>query len=325
MSLHRVDVIRINELERHPNADTLSVVRIFGRYTCVVRTDDWKVGDLGAYLEPDMVVDSTRPEFAFLAGHERLRVKKLRGIVSMGLLVKAPPGTNEGDDVMEALGVRRYEPPMSNAGMSTGGEAERPPDGVYAPNYDVENWRRYSGLIRPDEVVVPVEKLHGASSKYVWAHGRLWASSRTEWKREDAGNIWWKCVAQNPWIAEWCAANAGMVLYGEVFGSVQDLRYGARPGELRFRAFDVMRGNEWLGYDDLRAALDGMLAPMVAMPAPHGDGAWLEAAAEGRSLIEGAEHVREGVVVRPIHERTCPEIGRVQLKIVSSAYLERAK
>ena len=46
--------------------------------------------------------------------------------------------------------------------------------------------------------------------------------------------------------------------------------------------------------------------------------------AEGPSTVTGAKHVREGCVIRPVNERTDPEIGRVQLKIVSNGYLERA-
>ena len=45
--------------------------------------------------------------------------------------------------------------------------------------------------------------------------------------------------------------------------------------------------------------------------------------AEGESLIANANHIREGIVVKPLLERTHPEIGRVCLKVVSNAYLER--
>ena len=46
--------------------------------------------------------------------------------------------------------------------------------------------------------------------------------------------------------------------------------------------------------------------------------------AEGDSLIEGAGHCREGVVIRPVKERTDLEIGRVQLKMVSNRYLAKS-
>ena len=61
---HRADIIRVDVLEKHNNADALSIVRI-GGYQVVVRTDSWKVGDLAVYIQPDSVVPVTKP-FEFL-------------------------------------------------------------------------------------------------------------------------------------------------------------------------------------------------------------------------------------------------------------------
>ncbi|MSR62719.1 MAG: hypothetical protein EXS08_09790 [Planctomycetes bacterium] len=64
-------------LEPHPKADTLSIVRVFAGYTVCVRTADWRGRELGAYVPPDSLVDTTRPEFTFLADgkNARLRIK----------------------------------------------------------------------------------------------------------------------------------------------------------------------------------------------------------------------------------------------------------
>jgi hypothetical protein len=45
---------------------------------------------------------------------------------------------------------------------------------------------------------------------------------------------------------------------------------------------------------------------------------------DGGSLIRGADHLREGCVIRPAQERHDLAIGRVHLKLVSAAYLERS-
>ena len=86
-STHRVEVVPIT-LEPHPNADTLSIVRVFAGYTVCVRTTDWQGRALGAYVPPDSLVDTTRPEFAFLAdgkrARQRIKVKKLRGVAAWG-------------------------------------------------------------------------------------------------------------------------------------------------------------------------------------------------------------------------------------------------
>jgi len=46
--------------------------------------------------------------------------------------------------------------------------------------------------------------------------------------------------------------------------------------------------------------------------------------AEGDSNYPGANHCGEGVVVKPVHERTDYRIGRVQLKVVSNRYLSKS-
>jgi RNA ligase (TIGR02306 family) len=154
---HKAECVRI-ELGPHPNADKLEVARIFG-FTCCVAKDQFKDGQLAVYIQPDSVVDSTRPEFEFLAGHERIRVKRLRGIVSMGLLLPAPDGAQEGEDFADYFGVTHYEPPLPG---SSCGEVEGGPVGIYAPKYDVESMFRHKHLFIPGEEVIATEKIHGA-------------------------------------------------------------------------------------------------------------------------------------------------------------------
>jgi len=313
-STHRVEVIPVH-LEKHPNADTLSIVKVFG-YTVCVRTADWADGRLGAYIPPDSVCPDT-PQFAFLGERKRVKVKKLRGIISMGLLVPAPEGAKEGDDVAVLLNIAHYEPPEN---ASTGGDNEVPPPG-YRPNYDVDTWRRYKHLFFEGELVVATEKIHGASGRWSFVDGRMHCGSRTCWKKEDEKNLWWKALKQNPWIEGWCRAHEGLTLYGEVFGNVQDLKYGTRPGLYRVAIFDILEGSQWWPADLFRA--EALLEKVPLLYQGPYQAEMLEKMAEGPSLVDGADHLREGLVLKPANERTDPEIGRVQLKIVSNAYLER--
>jgi len=50
MSKHEIPVIEI-KLEPHLNSDSLSLVLIDG-YTVVVKTSEWKDGDLAIYVPP---------------------------------------------------------------------------------------------------------------------------------------------------------------------------------------------------------------------------------------------------------------------------------
>lgn len=53
------------------------------------------------------------------------------------------------------------------------------------------------------------------------------------------------------------------------------------------------------------------------------DAATLALHMDGKTIIGGAAHIREGVVVTPLIERRDDQIGRVILKSVSGDYLLR--
>ena len=328
-STHKVEIVPV-VLEKHGNADSLSVVNVFGGYPCCVRTADWSGKTLAAYLPPDSVVDVTRPEFAFLASgtktKHRIRAKKLRGVQSFGLLMPAPDGAQLGDDVAAFYGVEHYEPEIK--GACTGGEAESAPGMLSQyPKYDIDAMRRYTNVFTPGEPVYVSEKIHGANARYSWFDGRMWCGSRTEWKKEIADNLWWRALANTPSIRAFCEANPGSLLYGEVFGQVQNLKYGAGRNDVWFAAFDILRTNgQFDNPPEFIAACQrhGVArVPVIAMGVPF-DINQIYGWADGQSLVEGADHFREGCVVKPMAERWHQAVGRVVLKVVGAEYLEKA-
>lgn len=326
-STHQVEIVPV-ELLPHPNADSLSIVKVWG-YQCVVKTADWAGKSVGAYIPPDSVCPDT-PEFEFLGKRKRIRAVKLRGQLSMGLLMPAPDGAKVGDDVAEILGVTHYEPPIkgSKNGQEAGSEAEvAPPEIAHLPKYDVDSLRRYTDVFATNEVVWITEKIHGASSKFAYRDGRMWCGSRTEWKKQDKNNLWWRALEATPEIELFCRAYPDHVLYGEVYGQVQDLRYGIDQG-VRFVAFDVrMCAGPFVDPEPARDMLLDCEVPMVPMitVAPFNLDKVI-AMAEGPSILarqNGVDQVREGCVVKPLHERWHPECGRAILKVVGLGYYDR--
>lgn len=182
-STHMVETFVLEPLIKHPNADSLSVIKITGTdYTYVGRTEDWKdhVGKLVCWVPPDSIVDVARPEFAFLSKEgARVRAKKLRGITSYGVLVLAPEGLRAGDNAAEVLGVKHYDPETSSKNSKdfglAPGEVASPPKGVY-PKYDVDSFLKYARKVFKDgETVYVSEKLHGCldySTKISMADGQ---------------------------------------------------------------------------------------------------------------------------------------------------------
>lgn len=319
---HEVKVVSLGEVRPHPNADTLGLTTIDG-YDVVVRLADWHAGDRGVYIEPDYVVPEA-PWSAMLGKHRRIRVKRLRGLYSQGLLVPlADAGlaleTPVGTDVMDVLGIMRYEPPVESAGAD---DAPAPTIAAGQPAYDLESWRKHRGVIADEELVTATEKLHGESARFVCVDGAMHVGSRVKWKRLDSNTSWAVALRCNPWIENWCRAHEGMILYGEVFGNVPKMAYGVRSGMRGFLAFDVLdpaRG--WLPWAEFSAVVPAHQRVPVLYEGRH-DGV-TAALAEGVSTL--APHVREGFVVKPQVERVVEGIGRVALKCVGNGYYDKGE
>lgn len=315
---HTCDVVQI-KLELHPNADALSLVHV-GDFQCAVRTEDWKDGDLAIYVPPDSIVPETE-EFEFLGKHRQIKARKLRGEWSVGLLIPAPSDAKIGDDYMKQLGIVHYEPQI-HGHFTTGGDNIVDPKGFF-PKYDVLNFRKYSRLFEDGEEVIITEKLHGGNARYCCVDDVIYCGSRRFWKKEDPNNLWWKAFYNYPVLESWLRYHQDLCLYGEVFGQVQNLKYGAKSGEIFFAAFDILRGNQWLDFDEAHKI--GAPLPWVPLVyrGPY-DKEKMLAFAEGPTLYPFADNIREGVVIKPIHERNNKKIGRVQLKIVSNEYLNKS-
>ncbi len=323
MSTFKAEVVPVS-LTPHPNADTLSLVQVYG-FTAIVRTADFADRDRAVYIPVDAIVPD-RPEFAFLDGHRRIKARKLRGVFSMGLLIAAPDGAEIGDDLTAALGIEKHDPDIiQDRGNPVCVEDGPAPPGL-APAYtDIESLRRYRHLLVEGEPVVATEKIHGANMRATVRDGVLYLGSRTRWKRLDVQHVWTRAAARSGIEEKLRKLPAGWVVYGEAYGQVQDLKYGVGDGQIRFRAFDVFdpAAGRYLDYGDMESALLAVgfeMAPVVyAGPL---DMAQLEARAEGDSVVAPGQ-LAEGFVVRPMRERFDAHVGRVILKLHSQRYLLR--
>lgn len=313
-SERHVTVVRIERIEPHPNADRLSITRIHGGYPVVIRSDEFREGDLAVYVPVDAIVPP-EARWAFLKDQRRIRARRIRGTFSMGLLAVAEPGWTEGQRVGELLGITHHEPIVERPD-----EDERDPGSI--PHYtDVEPLRRWEEILRPDEEVVVTEKIHGTNGRFGWVDGRLWCGSRTRFKVPGVSQ-WWR-IADAYGLAAKLAADPGLVLYGEVYGRVQELRYGVDDAVrlIVFDALDLALGR-YLDYDRFVERVDRLGLPQV--PVLY-RGPWRDlppGLAEGPSVLGGG-HVREGFVVRPTVERFDDRVGRVILKLHGEGYLTR--
>jgi RNA ligase (TIGR02306 family) len=325
MSTHQVHIITIDSVLPHDNADSLEIIPING-WSVVVRKADYTIGQRAIYIEPDYLVPTDRPYFAFLAKpnrtQHRLRAIRLRGVVSFGLLISVPPDLMHIVDsvqMMEALGVQRYEPPVKFLAANALPDEEAPP--IYCPKFDIESFKNFPHLIKEGEEVIITEKIHGANARYLWTNDKLYIGSRNRWIDPNTDSVWRAAYDSCPAIERWITANPDTILFGEIFGKVQSLSYG-RPNSVDFRAFAALSRDKWINQDELFASASEGLKPVpILYQGPFKLHIAAELAEED-SLVDGAPagHMREGVVVVPSIERFGPSSGRTALKLISNRY-----
>jgi RNA ligase (TIGR02306 family) len=318
VSTFKVEVVRVR-LEPHPNADRLELAKVRGWQCCVVK-GQFQEGGLGIYIPvdavlPEALIDSLGIRKNY---HKRLRTIKLRGMVSQGLLISAGPDNTEGQDVTEALGITKYDPPIPvhMAGIV------RPEHACFRKYTDIENWKNFPDLLRPGEEVIVTEKVHGTNFRAGKFDGELHVGSHRLSLMEDPDNLYWRAAALlglKERLAE------GEILYAEIYGQgVQDLTYGKKPGQLGVIVFDIIRDNRYLDCAAFAERLAQSGWQDLAAPILY-RGPWssdiLKLAAGDSVLCPG--QIREGVVIRPAVERFDPRTGRVILKALNDDYLLR--
>lgn len=331
MSERIAEVISI-KMEKHPNADNLSLVYIDG-FCVVVRTSDWVENQLCVYVRPDEIVDVTRPEFAWLKDpnkegqtSHRVKAKKLRGVWSMGCLVKAPEGAEVGQNLYEQLGIEHYEPEIHMPGVNLGVKrhVKCPSHFVGLPKYDIENARgKYGRMFVEGEPVFVQSKLHGANTSVTFTEDKQHIHSRTMWPEESEGNKFWEAVSSTPGVFAFTLNHPNWLVYGETYGINPGFEYDCEKGKVKFRAFDIMDENrKFLDCDDLIELCEKYqipLAPLYDMQFYNFD--LMCKLAESKCPL--GNKIQEGIVVRPISERYDIRHGRVIGKFVNPAYLEK--
>lgn len=332
-----VPVVRIGACTKHPNADTLWTTVVFG-HVAIFREGQFKEGDLAVAVPVDALVDTKRSSFAFLAakankdGKARIKAQRLRGLFSTLVLVGVPdeaPGAIEGDDMAELLGVEKYQSPFDF--MEMRGFVASAPKGITVPKYGISLLRENGHLLAEGEPVRLTEKIHGANARLVMTEdGVVHVGSHGAWKKEDAGDgeggdgIWWPAMRAAGMIDKVRALGPNLVVYGEIYGQVQDLKYGHpdKRTPAYFRAFDIFDAKQGTWADV--AELDAIFAAhgIPAVPTLY-EGPWrndLRALAEKDSVL--APHLAEGFVVRTLalrHEPTL-HLERSVWKYVGERY-----
>lgn len=168
----------IKAIEPIDNADQIETARVLG-WQVVVRKNMFQPGMKAVYFETDTLLPETNPHFASFQSHGQksvvvngtkvkghvLRTRKLRGVVSQGLLMSlAELGLDSsltvGTDVTDMIGVHKWEEQLPQNGNIIGRF-----DTKWAPKTDairVQTLAEYWDLIKSMKWV-PTVKVDGSS------------------------------------------------------------------------------------------------------------------------------------------------------------------
>lgn len=287
MSSLIVEVVKIDDVSNHPNADRMKIATIKGWKSCVgydpeTQKAEFAVGDKAVYFPPDCVLSDELAERLKVTNYcsslkkepdgttppgKRVKAARLRGFSSYGFvttLEKAglspdlAPGANVADD----LGVTKYVPQIRDAG-------EQEPDHPAFHSYtSVENIGNFPDLIPEGIDVVVTEKIHGSQTKvglinngneWIWMCGSN-SIRRKEFNAKGGRSLYWHALnAKMKEMINWLRlmyypkggpVSNGVMVFLETFGlGVQDLHYGQKG--LAFRVFDIAVDGRYLDWDSV--------------------------------------------------------------------------
>lgn len=342
---------RILRLDPIEGADLIVKATVLG-WEIVVKKDEFKVGDLVAYIQIDTVVPETE-QFEFLRERSfRVRTIKLRKQISQGLVVPLPAGSwREGDDATDALGVKKYE-----KGGESPGVLPRKPKVWYKkwwyilkynylvklfPNLNTFNRNRFPKELVPitdeeriqniphvlehykgKEFIIS-EKLDGSSITII--RGSKWTGKpkyRVCSRRFELFNI------QNEWhqvffstrfethmerLAGWFKT-PHIIVQGEFIGKPQGNKYQLKENEIRL--FNIYVDGKRVRQDVFYVACQELgipCCPFLYQDSLDFDLPSILKFAEGKSVLNDSTE-REGLVFR------CAEDG-LSFKVISNKYL----
>jgi RNA ligase (TIGR02306 family) len=248
-------VRKIKDIIPIPGADLIELAIVDGWSVVVAKEVGHKVGNLVVYCEIDSFLP-IREEFEFLRkssykklmdGTEGFRLKtiRLRGQLSQGLLlpmsVFEDPHYVEGDEVTEALGIIKYEPPMP-AELSGKVKGNFPSFLRKTDEERIQNLvKEYETYKEYEHGFYATEKLDGSSATFYLRDDEFGVCSRNLDLLETEGNTFWKVARELQLEEKLKAYGKNLALQGELIGEgIQGNPYKIKGQTVRFfNIFDI--------------------------------------------------------------------------------------
>ena len=335
----------IGEIRPIEGADNIELAIVNG-WHAITKKGEYEVGNKVVIATTDAVIPVELSDLMEVTGYlrkgQRVRTVKLRGVYSECLLIPfkylAPKSlennVNEGHDMMEILGITKYEPPVKMVEMSVGGRKfkyhQNPNFHVY---YKFPNLKNVPELFTEKDSVSITRKLHGTNARYgIVRKKKLSLLDRV---RKFFGNKWiefeyvygshnvekgstsqgfystdvWRTVAEQyniqnklwDYVKKYFTPErlgTGMVIYGEIYGHGIQKNYDYGLSDIRFAGFDVEVDGVYQSFFFERGIIDELDLPKVDLLYT---GPWNKEIQDSfvfGNFIEGTKVPHEGIVVK---------------------------
>ena len=280
---------RITNIKKHPNADTLVIVKVDDLDYQIVAKDIFTLGQEVAFFPIDTVFSE---KAAAHYGVKRIKTIKLRGEISQGMIAPI--------DEFALEPVTKYEDEVVDAGSMT---LRGLPDGISV--YKIESAQK----VKFDfDFIHVTEKLEGTNAIFT---NNMACSHRR--KVDPGNNLYWRMHEKY----NLSRLPDGYILRGEIIGpKVQNNYYGLKENELR--AFDIETKEGYLEPFEAELMCEALNVPVVPkIFAGHINafllGDTLVNKSNGTSLL--VNKLREGIVIKSLFN------PRLIAKVRSPEYL----
>jgi len=336
---------KIGSVVEIPGADNIELVLV-GGWQAITKKGEYKVDDLVIVATTDAVIPKELSDQLgvtnYLRKGQRVRTVKLRGVYSECLIMSKNtipvlrnyPTITEGEDLMELLGITKYEPPAKVITLVSGGRKlkyhQNPNFHIY---YKFPNQKNVPDMFNEEDEVVITRKLHGTNARFgiirkkklsLWDRvkiffGDRWAgfdfivgSHNVEKGSDSQGfydtNVWeeisikynireklWQHVKDTYDYLE-----TGFIIYGEIYGTGIQKNYDYGLTDIKFVGFDVEVDGEYQPYMREKAHFEVMDLPQVELLYQGNWNKEIQDSFVFDNFIEGTKVPHEGIVVKSV-------------------------
>ena len=347
-------VARINQIKAIEGADNIEQA-VIGGWNCIVKKGAHQVNDLVVTATTDAVIPSQISDNIgvtnYLRKGNRVRTVKLRGVYSECLIISLDllpqmkkfyaKGIGyyceEGQDMMEHLGIIKYEPPVKQIQLASGRKIKWRDNQNFHIYYKFPNLKNVDGMFTEEDEVQITRKIHGTNSRYAiikktklsfWDRVKKFFRIADKWidyeyiygshnveKGSDSQGFYsedvWKTIAEKYNIKAklWDYVKIynpeiigeGFILYGEIYGAgiQKNCTYGLE--DIRFVGFDIKENGEYQATGRTEFCVKNILK------LPHVEvlyeGRWNQEIQDSfvfNNFIEGTKVPHEGIVIKHI-------------------------